>query len=214
MRAYRVTRAVVGPVIRAIWSARREPSIPLPSGPLLVVANHDSLADPFFLGTALDRPLRFVAKEELWRNRFAGALLDALGGIRVRRGRGDLEALAAVADALRAGDAVALFPQGTVLGAKERPWHRGAARLALQTGAPLLPVRIVGADRALTPGSRLPRRARVRVLVGEPIPVEPGPTTIAAARALTERVRAAIDTLASEGLAKQPRGHQGSAGAP
>lgn len=196
MTAYRVTRALVGPVIRAIWGARREPATPLPPGPLLVVANHDSLADPFFLGTALDRPLRFVAKEELWRNRFVGALLDALGGIRVRRGRGDLEALAAAADALHAGAAVALFPQGTVLGADERPWHRGAARLALQTGAPLLPVRIVGADRALRPGARLPRRARVRVLVGEPIPVEPGSTTIAAARELTARIRAAIDTLA------------------
>ena len=196
MTAYLVTRALVGPVILAIWGARREPSTPLPRGPLLVVANHDSLADPFFLGSALDRPLRFVAKEELWRNRSVGALLDALGGIRVRRGRGDLEALAAAADALRAGAAVALFPQGTVLGADERPWHRGAARLALQTGAPLLPVRIVGADRALPPGTRLPRRARVRVLVGEPIAVEPGVTTIAAARELTARLRDAIDTLA------------------
>lgn len=196
MRAYRLTRAVLGPPIRAIWDARREPSTPLPSGPLLVVANHDSLADPFFLGTALDRPLRFVAKEELWRSRLVGVLLDALGGIRVRRGRGDLEALAAAADALRAGSAVALFPQGTVLGPDARRWHRGAARLALQTGATLLPVRIVGADRALRPGTRLPRRARVRVLVGKPIPVETGRITIASARELTERVRAAIDTLA------------------
>lgn len=195
MRAYRATRALVGPVIRAIWGARREPAAPLPGGPLVVVANHGSLADPFFLGTALDRPLRFVAKEELWANRAVGVVLDALGGIRVRRGRGDLEALAAAADALRAGHAVALFPQGTVLGDDDRPWLRGAARLALLTGAPLLPVRIVGADRALAPGTRLPRRARVRVLVGEPIRVEPGPATIAAARELTARVRNAIDAL-------------------
>ena len=195
MTGYRIARAALGPVIRAVWGARAEGATPLEPGPLVVVSNHDSLADPFFLGTALDRPLRYVAKEELWANRGVGALLDALGGIRVRRGRGDLQAMAAAVEALRAGHAVAIFPQGTVLGDDGRPWHRGAARLALVTGAPLVPVRIVGADRALPPGTRFPRRARVRVLVGEPIRVDAGPTTIAAAKELTERVRGAIAAL-------------------
>jgi 1-acyl-sn-glycerol-3-phosphate acyltransferase len=195
MTAYRIARSVLGPVIRAAWGARPEGRIPLPSGPLVVVSNHDSLADPFFLGTALDRPLRFLAKEELWANHVVGRLLEGLGGIPVRRGRGDLEAMAAAAEALRAGDVVAVFPQGTVLGSDARPWLRGAARLALATGAPLVPVRIVGAERALPPGSRLPRLARVRVVVGEPISVEPGPATIVAARELTERVRRAVDSL-------------------
>jgi 1-acyl-sn-glycerol-3-phosphate acyltransferase len=193
--AYRVARSLLGPVVRAAWGAQPEGEIPLPYGPLVVVSNHDSLADPFFLGTALDRPLRFVAKEELWSNRVVGWLLDGLGGIRVRRGRGDLEALAAAAEALRDGHVVAIFPQGTVLGSDERPWLRGAARLALATGTPLVPVRIVGAERALRPGSRLPRRARVRVVVGEPIGVDPGRTTIVAARELTDRVRRAVDSL-------------------
>jgi len=193
--AYRALRAVAGPVIRAVWGARPE-GAPLPPGALVVVSNHDSLLDPFLLGAALERPLRFVAKEELWANRLVGAVLDSLGGIPVRRGRGDLDALAAAAAALRAGEIVAIFPQGTVLGSDERPWLRGAARLAIGTGTPIVPVRIVGADRALRPGTRVPRRARVRVVVGEPVPVEPGKPTIAAARDLTARVRAAIETLA------------------
>ena len=58
-----------------------------------------------------------------------------------------------------------------------------------------VPVRIVGADRALRPGTRLPRRARVRVVVGEPIAVVPAKATIAAARDLTARVRDAITAL-------------------
>ena len=194
MSAYRLVRAVVAPGIRLVWGARAEGER-LPSGPLVVVSNHDSLADAFFLGTALTRTLRFVAKEELWANRVVGAVLDALGGIPVRRGRGDLDAMAAAVAALGLGDAVALFPQGTVLGSGERPWHRGAARLALATGAPIVPVRIVDADRALRPGARLPRRARVRIVVGEPIRVEPAKPTIAAARDLTERVRRAIVRL-------------------
>ena len=166
MTAYGVLRAVFGPLIRAAWSARAE-GVALPSGALLVVSNHDSLADPFFLGAAVDRPLRFLAKQELWANRIAGRILDGLGGIPVRRGRGDLDALAAASDALRAGAVVAIFP-----------------------------VRIVGADRALRPGTRIPRRARVRVVVGEPIRVEPAPATIAAAKELTARMRATIESLA------------------
>lgn len=195
MTAYLALRVVLAPLIRAIWSARDEGPA-LPAGPLVVVSNHDSLADPFFLGAAVDRPLRFLAKQELWANRIVGGILDALGGIPVRRGRGDLDAMAAAVEALREGAAVAIFPQGTVLGSDERPWHRGAARLALATGAPIVPVRIVDADRALRPGTRLPRRARVRVLVGPPIHVEPAPATIAAAKELTARARAAIESLA------------------
>jgi 1-acyl-sn-glycerol-3-phosphate acyltransferase len=192
--AYCAVRAVLRPLIRAVWGAGAEGRA-LPPGPLVVVSNHDSLADPFFLGTAIDRPLHFVAKQELWANRVVGRVLDGLGGIPVRRGRGDLDAMAAAADALRAGAAVAIFPQGTVLGSDTRAWHRGAARLALATGAPIVPVRIVGADRALRPGTRVPRRARVQVVVGEPIHVEPAPATIAAARELTARARAAIESL-------------------
>jgi 1-acyl-sn-glycerol-3-phosphate acyltransferase len=188
---YRVVGVVARPVIRAVWGVRPKGAA-LPPGPVIVVSNHDSLLDPFVLGAAVDRPLRFVAKEELWANRLAGVVLDALGGIPVRRGRGDLDAMQAAASALRAGEAVAIFPQGTVLGNDERPWHRGAARLALGTGTPIVPVRIVGAERALRPGTRRLRRATVRVLVGTPIPVEPARATIAAARDLTASVRAAI----------------------
>jgi 1-acyl-sn-glycerol-3-phosphate acyltransferase len=191
---YRSVRVVVRPVIRAVWGARGEGAA-LPAGPLIVVSNHDSLLDPFVLGAALERPLRFVAKEELWANRLVGAVLAALGGIPVRRGRGDLDAVDRAAVALRAGGVVAIFPQGTVLGSDGRVWHRGAARLALGTGVPIVPVRIVGAERALRPGTRRLRRARVRVLVGEPIPVEPARATIAVARDLTARVRASIESL-------------------
>jgi len=195
MRLYRGVRAVVAPLVRAFFGARAA-GARLPQGPVVVVSNHDSLLDPFLLGAALDRPLRFVAKEELWANRFVGSVLDGLGGIPVRRGRGDLDAMTAAALALGDGDVVAIFPQGTVLGSDERPWLRGAARLALGTGAPIVPVRILGAERALRPGTRLPRRARVRVVVGEPIHVEPAKATIAAARDLTATIRATIEALA------------------
>ena len=83
-----------------------------------------------------------------------------------------------------------------MLGPVDRPWQRGAARLALTTGAPLVPVAIVGAADGLRPGTRLPRRAHVRVVIGEPIRVPPSPVTIPAARELTARVRDAVERLA------------------
>jgi 1-acyl-sn-glycerol-3-phosphate acyltransferase len=182
-------------VVRAVWRLEVDGAEHVPAGPVIVVANHDSLSDPFFLGAALERPLRFLAKRELWRNRVAGRLLDGLGGIPVDRRRGDVGAVAAVAQALERGAAVAIFPQGTVLGSPDRAWQRGAARLALTTGARVVPVAIVGADAVLRPGTRLPRRARVRVVIGPPIVVQRTDPTIPATRELTERLRKAVEAL-------------------
>lgn len=195
MRLYRLIQTAVGPVIRAVWRLEVDGARHVPAGPVIVVANHDSLSDPFFLGAAFERPLRFLAKRELWRNRAVGRVLDGLGGISVDRRRGDVGAVAAAAKALGRGAAVAIFPQGTVLGPPDRPWQRGAARLALTTGAPIVPVAIVGADAVLTPGTRRPRRARVRVVIGSPLLVERRDPTIPATRELTERLREAVEEL-------------------
>ncbi len=193
---YRLLRATVPPVLRIAWRLRVEGIERLPEGPAIVVANHDSLADPFVVGAAIDRPLRYLAKAELWENGAVRRLMDTLGAIKVERGRGDVAAVAAAAQAIAAGDSVVFFPQGTVLGSPDRPWQRGAARIALATGAPLVPVAIVGAAAGLRPGTWLPRRAHVRVVIGEPIRVPPSPVTIPAARELTEQVRAAVERLA------------------
>jgi 1-acyl-sn-glycerol-3-phosphate acyltransferase len=195
---YRVVRAVAAPTIRAVWRLEVVGGTSMPTGPVIVVANHDSLSDPFFLGAALERPLRFLAKRELWRNRIGGRVLDALGGIPVDRSRGDVGAVATAAEALGHGAAVAIFPQGTVLGSRDRAWQRGAARLALTTGAPLVPVAIVGAADVLRPGTRRLHRARVRVVIGSPIVVERAPPTIPAGRRLTVRIREAVESLSTE----------------
>jgi 1-acyl-sn-glycerol-3-phosphate acyltransferase len=193
---YRLLRATVPPLLRVAWRLRVEGIDRLPQGAAIVVANHDSLADPFVVGSAIDRPLRYLAKAELWENRAVRRLMDTLGAIKVERGRGDVAAVAAAAQAIAAGDSVVFFPQGTVLGSPDRPWQRGAARIALATGAPLVPVAIVGAADGLRPRAWLPRRAHVRVVIGEPIRVPISPVTIPAARELTGQVRAAVECLA------------------
>ena len=162
----------------------------VPPGPVIVAANHESLLDPPLLALTARQPLHFLAKVELWRYRPGAWLMDALGGIPIRRDRRDLLSVGRAEELLRAGESVALFPQGTVQGGA---WTRGAARLALATGAPLVPVRIVGTKRALSSGRiAFPR---IRLLVGEPIPVERAKATVAAARALTEHLESQVSTL-------------------
>lgn len=160
----------------------------VPPGPVIVAANHESLLDPPLLALAARQPLHFLAKVELWRYRPGAWLMDALGGIPIRRDRRDLLSVGRAEELLRAGESVALFPQGTVRGGA---WSRGAARLALVTGAPLVPVRIIGTARALS-GGRI-AFPKLRIVVCEPIPVEPGKPTVAAAKELTARLQARVD---------------------
>jgi 1-acyl-sn-glycerol-3-phosphate acyltransferase len=197
MTLYAVIRRILGPAIRRVWRLEIVGAENVPAGPAVVVANHDSLSDPFFLGAALERPLRFLAKRELWRYTLVGRLLDRLGGIPVERSRGDVGAVASAAQALERGALVAIFPQGTVLGSVDRPWQRGAARLALTTGAPIVPVAIVGAADVLRPRTRIPRLARVRVVIGTPIVVARRTPTISASRELTGLIRDRVDELST-----------------
>ncbi len=160
----------------------------VPPGPVIVAANHESMLDPPLLALVARQPLHFLAKVELWRYPPGAWLMDALGGIPIRRDRRDLLSVGRAEDLLRAGESVAIFPQGTVQGGA---WTRGAARLALATGAPLVPVRIVGTKRALSRGRvAFPK---IRLLVGEPIPVERGRATVAAAKGLTTELQARVD---------------------
>jgi 1-acyl-sn-glycerol-3-phosphate acyltransferase len=155
------------------------------SGGAIVVANHESIWDPFVLGVATTREIHYMAKAELFRRRSLAAVLRALNTFPVERGSGDRAAIGEAAQRLRRGELVGMFPQGTSLPERQNGWHRGAARLALATGAPIVPVRLVGTRPP-------PWRTRVRIVVGEPITVEPARPTIAAARALTERLEQAV----------------------
>lgn len=162
----------------------------LPPGACVVAANHESLLDPPLLALVSRRPLHFLAKVELWRYPPGAWLMDGLGGIPIRRDRRDLVSVGRAEELLRAGESVALFPQGTVRGGA---WTRGAARLARATGTPLVPVRIVGTARALSRGRiGLPK---IRIVVGEPIEVAAARPTVAAARELMRELQDRVERL-------------------
>lgn len=160
------------------------------TGPCILVANHESLIDPWFLCLTTPRRVRFMAKAELWRYTGIRWAMEAYGTFPVERGNGDTGAMTRAGELLAAGEVLGMFPRGTSKPAGNQIWHRGAARLALAYGAPIVPVRLV-ATRQVVP------RRRVAVLAGDAIEVAQERPTIAAARALTAQAEAAVQALAT-----------------
>jgi 1-acyl-sn-glycerol-3-phosphate acyltransferase len=190
--SFETYRRVLTPLVRTVYrlEVRGQEHVP-PTGRLVVAANHDSMLDPLVLLAAIPRTTRYLGKAELWCVPLLRHLLDHAEAIPVERGGSDAGAIAAAIAALEADEVVGIFPEGGV--AWRGPWLRGAARLALATGAPLLPVRLLDTGRALGRGRiGLPRLA---VLIGEPVAVEQTEPTIALARALTDRLQTAVEAL-------------------
>jgi glycerol-3-phosphate dehydrogenase (NAD(P)+) len=137
-------------------------------GPVIVAANHRSFLDPFVIGTMARRPMYYVAKKELFRNRWQSWILSALGAFPIDRGSGDKDAMRTARALLERGECVLIFPEGT----RVRPGplgraKRGVGRLALETGAPVVPVAVFGTERVRR-GWRI-RPHKVRIRAGRPL---------------------------------------------
>jgi 1-acyl-sn-glycerol-3-phosphate acyltransferase len=166
-----------------------------PSGPAILAANHESLADPFFLGVATTRPIHYMAKAELWRNKLLGRIMDWFGTFPVERGGGDSDALRHGIKLLEGGALLGIFPQGTSEPHRHRPYMRGAARLALATGAPLVPVCMVNTEKALRPHKVKVGFPKITIRVAPGLRVEKQKATVAVARDLTRLLEDAIADL-------------------
>jgi len=149
------------------------------TGGVLVCSNHISHFDPLTLAHFLydnGRAPRFIAKASLFKAPVIGLVLNSAGQIPVFRESSDaVHAFSAAVEAIRAGECVAMYPEGTLtIDAAGWPMtaKTGAARIALSTGAPLLPVAQWGPQRVLPRGGRIPRlfpRRTMHVTAGEPI---------------------------------------------
>lgn len=168
--------------------------IPL-EGPCIVASNHESTVDPFIMGLVTGRVVHWMAKSELWDNKLAAKIVDGFGAIRVDRGRGDRSAYERARSLLDEGRVVGIFPQGTCLPIRERPYYRTTAKLALDSGAPLIPVGLVGTERVLRPHRTKLGLPKVRIIVGRPIRVDQQKPTMVTARAVTRGLETAIREL-------------------
>ncbi len=180
--AYSVARNVLAPaVIHGMrWTVEGSHLIP-PRGPVILASNHVSYLDPLVLGYLGDRRkrhVRFLAKAELFEKQPLASALRALGQIPVVRGSDRAAAsLSAAVDALRRGECVVVFPEGTIsLDLEPMAGKTGTARLARESGVPVLPVGLWGAQRIMFKGRKPDWRWGVAesAVVGTPLRVAAG----------------------------------------
>lgn len=168
---YTGVRGVLTPLMRGWFRMHISGREHIPAdGPAILAPNHKSFYDSFFLALATPRHLRFMGKVELFEGRRA-RLLVRLGAFPVRRGEADAEALETARALLAQGELLAIFPEGTRVREPETLGtpRRGAGRLALESGAPLVPAAITGTDDLWA--GPIPKPKRVQVTFAEPIPV-------------------------------------------
>ncbi|TMB54089.1 MAG: 1-acyl-sn-glycerol-3-phosphate acyltransferase [Chloroflexi bacterium] len=176
-------------------------------GAYVVVSNHTSNLDPLFVGTAVGhrtgRVIHFMAKVEMRSWPLIGFLARSAGVFFVRRGEGDRGAQRIALAHLAAGEPIAIFPEGTrSRDGQLRAAKPGVALLALQSGAPLLPVGIAGTHRIFPGRTRIPHRSPVTVRIGATFRLSDEPVRKPDRAALetgTDRIMREIAALLPEG---------------
>ena len=186
---YSATRQFMGCLLRGYNRARVEGREHMPSeGPVVLAANHLSLLDIPLIAMSTRRHVSFVARRSLASSGPMAFLLRQCGSVLVERGAADRRALSEMIAHLGAGDALAVFPEGTrSTDGRIGPFLAGALVAARRASAPIVPIGIRGTFEVWPRGARLPRPSRVSLRFGAAIGArEPG---------ALERVRSAVSEL-------------------
>jgi 1-acyl-sn-glycerol-3-phosphate acyltransferase len=172
LELYGFSKAVTAPVMRVLWRPKVTglENLP-PTGPVLLASNHLSVVDSFIIPIMVSRPVYFLAKNEYFQGTVLRTIMTRLNQIPVDRsgGRASLMALDAALPVLREGQVLGIFPEGTR--SPDGRLYRGrpgVAKLALDAGATVLPVGLLGTEKIQPIGARLPR-------VGGPVEMRIGP---------------------------------------
>jgi len=210
MMLYTVLHSVVPPLARAVWRPVVEGTgnVP-PTGGVLLASNHLSFVDSVVIPVVAPRKVVFLAKEEYFtgtgvRGVLSKAWFEGLGMVPVNREdtRSALDSLDIALEVLGRGEAFGIYPEGTR--SRDGRLYRGrtgVAQLALVSGAPIVPVGLIGTEQLQPVGARLPRLAKVTVRFGEPIHVAGRYDGVAPGRArreITDRVMEAIQRLTGQ----------------
>lgn len=168
-RLYTFCRWLAVAVFGGLYRCRCDGARSLPSqGPAIVVVNHRANIDPVIIGMVFDRPLRYMAKKELFGNPALRWLITTLGAFPIARGAGDRAALQTSLDVLAAGGVLLMFPEGhRHRDDKVHDFLPGVGMLALRSQAPVIPVASKGTDDMWRDGR--PGLPALRLSVGAPV---------------------------------------------
>ncbi len=140
------------------------------AGPVILAPNHCSLADPWIMCALSPNPLRSLAAEDLFKVPGLKGFLYAMGAFPLKRGESDPAALQKARNYLAQSATLMIFPEGRCSpDGQPLPWLPGLAVLALRSGAPVVPIKIVGSREVLPLGRYLPRFGQIEVRLGAPI---------------------------------------------
>lgn len=207
---YRTTELVGYPLLRAYFRPEVTGRELVPrTGPAIVAANHLSAADQVVTPISARRQVCYFAKAEYfdqpgWRGRLRDWWFRELGHIPVDRddARAAAGTIAIGADLLASGRVLGIYPEGTrSRDGRLHKFRTGVARLALRTGAPVVPVGLVGTQDVLRPGDRRWHRARVAVHFGAPLDFSGRSEDERSARVLrevTETIRESVQHLSGQ----------------
>jgi 1-acyl-sn-glycerol-3-phosphate acyltransferase len=169
------------------------------TGPVILAMNHESYLDPPLAGTACDRAIYFFARRTLLDAPVLGWLLPKLNVIPVNQEGVDRSAIKALIRVLNAGNGVLVFPEGSrTLDGNLQPSEPGLGLVIAKTLAPVVPMRIFGAHRALPRGGGGLRLVPITIVIGEPIFFTPDDLNLSGKHLygrLSERVMSAIAAL-------------------
>ena len=207
---YSIGKVTVGTAMILGWRPHVEGLEHIPAtGGAVFAGNHVSVADELFLGSVVPRHLAFWAKAEYFAGKGVGGFLtkkmmEGLGAIKVERagGRAALTAFDGAIPVLKAGDMVAVYPEGTR--SPDGRLYRGrtgAARLAVAAGVPIIPVGMLGTERVQPIGQPYPKLVgwgKVTIKFGKPIETAGRADDRTSLRALTDEVMAEIQKLTGQ----------------
>jgi 1-acyl-sn-glycerol-3-phosphate acyltransferase len=192
---YTIVRAVMNFIMFGLFKLHVEGRENVPKeGAIIVAPNHKSDWDPPLIGVAFNtRVIHYMAKAELFKNPVAGWVLRLFGTFPVHRGRVDQGAVKRALQELRKGEPLGIFPEGTRIRRDGLGrFHSGMASIAMISGAPIVPVAVLGSRD-------MPHKTGpLAVLIGKPIPVEKKRPDNESIKKINEQVREAIENLAAD----------------